>query len=267
LIPSAIPSTSPSAVPSDSMSVEPSSPPSLSYAPSNLPSTRPSSVPSEPIDGVCGGSHIVCPSSKGKGGRGSDDEDEEKIAICNVSSGVPRGPPSVFETRCVRPSELEEEESPSGKGKGSQRETRRRREVFDNYTCGCCDPNLEESSSSLGFCLGPPICDGQQTSCSSSKSGKGSKGGRGIVGNGSTGGRGRASTPTGNGESGRLGRAGVRTLRGASNSKGTSSGGGRSKGSSPDDKDAIAICVNGESLCIDPYDLDYYGTDVQCGVC
>jgi hypothetical protein len=46
----------------------------------------------------------------------------------------------------------------SGKGKGGGKGKK-----ITDFECGCCGAELEEDVPL--FCLGPPVCDGDQTSC------------------------------------------------------------------------------------------------------
>jgi hypothetical protein len=191
--------------------------------PSEVPTTTPSSMPSdEPTTSAMPSSiSIVCPvESKAKGrGRGVDEdeveaEDEPELPVCVVKTTKGRAPRTIVTTVCGM----------DGKGKGTSEEA---------FTEGCCDPT-EEGDSYPNFCRGPPLCEGQQTPCTSGGKGKS---------------RGRGRPIRGQTDGGRL----LRTR-------------GSGKKSNALDN-TIAICEGEETLCIGDYDLDYYGTDPQCGPC
>jgi hypothetical protein len=252
LSPSDVPSLSPSSGPSEVPSLSPSDVPSASLSPSSEPSVTPSSEPSVTPSSVPSNMPSPVPSempstipSTAPSEMPSTSMIPSTISIVCPVESKNNGRAGIDEDEDEGEEEDEEEEETvlpicvvkTYKGRASR--------TVVKTVCGKggkggkgkgdtlenftvgCCDPVDEGDSYPDFCRGPPLCEGQQTPCKSS--GKGSGKGRPM-----------------------RGQTGGRLLR--------TRGGGK-KGN------AIAICEEGETLCIGDYDLDYYGTDPQCGPC
>jgi hypothetical protein len=226
-------------------------PPSPSAQPSGQPSLLPSGAPSMAPSSLCVTPPVLCPTDisrsrtttdveevSGKGGRrdlriskaSSAGVDEPLFPVCLQLEGGKRGRGSVetdseYRTECVDFDVYLELEAGLPKAAG--------KDQINDYYCGCCNTGDEEYIPL--FCLGPPICEGDQAPCGSSTS------------------KGNGGSPS----AGR-GRGGVRDLRGSRGSRDL-----RHRKTA-----YVTICVGGNTLCVDEYDTDYHGQAIYtCGAC
>lgn len=183
-------------------------------------------------------------SSKGKSGKGKSgqEEEEETIPVCVVTSGKGKSSNVEYNTQCIDRFALVDFEPPS-KGKGR----------FVGVSCGCCDP-IDEGEDYPFFC-GGQICAGEESPCviddtpsqsPSESAAPSSYKGKSGSGKGSKG-------KSGSGKS----------------SKGKNGSGKGSKGKSSV-RVGVEICVNeGETLCVDQLDPVYLAPprDYSCGMC